>query len=155
MDSSSNPTSDYFYQSLQNIYQIWNETSNLLQSHPLVEKMSDEINKMSKQIQEDTNENVDILKSDVSKVTKQLYESLFTSKSLQLNADQIRQKTIQELYLKIKGDVVHSRKSCRCSTIIPTKSNKIISELSEQLKSEGFDVSIEEQEESYVLGLEW
>jgi histidyl-tRNA synthetase len=112
-------------------------------------------NDCAKQWSNDANQNIDILRRDLSNMYDN-FEKVMTPRDLScLNASELRQRTIEEIYHQVKSDIVICRDSARCLSSNRCTSLKILDEVKRMLESEGFEVAYEVQPSSTVLTIEW
>lgn len=105
---------------------------------------------------ENANENLDILSRDLQSLYTQ-FGSLVYQKSnmLNLSAEEIRNKTIEDLYNAIKFGILSCRNNCRYVHTTVCQSEKILHELEKRLSSEGFQVKWNIQDKNSMIVVTW
>lgn len=122
---------------------------------PWIEQVSSEFSRFTNQFNQDTNENIEILQKDLSKQYENLKHYL-NPKNIEMNASELRAKTIQDLYYRVKIDIVKNKNLCKCESVVETTSSKIVDALIQKLKEEGFDVeTLVVESEKTILRIEW
>ena len=112
-------------------------------------------NECASQWTSDANQNIDILRRDLSHMYDNI-ESVLTPRDLScLTAAELRQRTIDDVYRQVKNDVVLCRESCRCLCSVRCSSAKILEEVKRMLESEGFDARYEVQPSCTIITVEW
>jgi len=112
-------------------------------------------NDCAKQWTSDANQNIDILRRDLSHLYENI-EKVVTPQDLScLTAPELRKRTIDDLYRQVKSDIVLCRESCRCLSSVRCSSEKILHEVRLMLECEGFDVSYEIKPSCTVITVEW
>jgi hypothetical protein len=148
-------TTESIYEKIKSIpiFQSLDKSITEFSKLPWVEEMTKELNRTTLKFNQNTNENLQILKNDL----KNLNESFKTDlgKMVGMTACEIREKAIQEFYNQIKLDVYSNRCQCKCVCKIETTSNKILQALVEKLEDEGFEIKSQIKEDHIVLTLEW
>lgn len=105
---------------------------------------------------ENANQNLEILTRDVQTLYNQ-FGSLVYEKSdmLNMSAEEIRKKTVEDLYNQVKFGVLSSRTQSKYEYNTICQSVKILEELEKKLKDEGFTVSFEIKENKTTIHVEW
>jgi hypothetical protein len=105
---------------------------------------------------QDANENLEIVSRDLQNLYTQ-FGSLVYQKSnmLNLSAEEIRAKTVEELYSQIKFGVLSCRNNCQYVHTTTCQSERIMSELDKRLSEEGFSVSRVKGENKTVITVSW
>ena len=148
-DAEEETYSDYLFDSMKSFFKLLDKKANQISKSPIVEQMTKDLNRAVDQFNQDSNENIDILKRDLTALLKK------KEKNIGLTAGELRQKAIEEFYQEIKTIVYANKNYCSCHLEIKTTSPKILLGLKEKLDDEGFDVQMEAKEISTFIKLQW
>jgi hypothetical protein len=105
---------------------------------------------------ENANQNLEILSRDMQTLYNQ-FGSLVYEKSdmLNMSAEEIRKKTVEDLYNQVKFGVLSTRTNSKYDYNTSCQSKRILDDLEKKLKDEGFTVSYEIKENKTTIHVEW
>lgn len=104
----------------------------------------------------DTNENIDIVTRDVKNLYSQFGSMVYqNSNMLQMSAEEVRKKTVEDLYKQVKFGVLTCRNNCRWVLTTTCQSMKILDELQKKLTEEGFTVTYVIRANDSVVTVTW
>jgi hypothetical protein len=105
---------------------------------------------------ENANQNLEILTRDIQTLYNQ-FGSLVYEKSdmLNMSAEEIRKKTVEDLYNQVKFGVLSTRTNSKYEYNTSCQSKRILDDLEKKLKDEGFIVSYEIKENKTTILIEW
>lgn len=114
----------------------------------------------SSKLNENTSENIEILTKDIKKLYTKVENMMVQGQdSLKINAQEMRKKTVEELYQTIKVNLICHRDSCKCIHTTPCTSVPIIEEVVKLLTDEGFEakyvINIDDTCSSTTFTIQW
>jgi len=150
---------------IQDLFEWFGNLTKIGDSEIYIKRWNDYVNK----INENRNKNVDDLARDLKKFYNKVENMIenFDIKSLHLDgfvrsqdslkmtAEEIRQRTISELYEKIKLNVFYSRDVCKCVHETTCVSVLILEEVKKRLVDEGFEVVYVINDKLAYITIEW
>ncbi len=100
-------------------------------------------------------ETIEKVSADLKKVPVQIQEILLAPPTIYMTAEELKKKSVDDLYRQVKQKVVDHRYDCQFSHTFVDVSDQLIETLVEKLSCEGFDVETEKKDKNVELQITW
>jgi hypothetical protein len=107
-------------------------------------------------LNENTSESIDVIGKDLKKLYSKIETMIVQGQDVvKMSAQDIRKRTVEELYQTIKVNVLCHRDVCKCVHETVCVSTPILEEVKKMLVEEGFEVNYVISESSTNITVQW